>query len=396
MNKNIKRIISLALVLGILNVLSPAINLNFMDTKAYANTTDGVTNIRLKASGGNSLSLYSDNDYDDTVSEVKEPGTYYAKTSLSKVQVDVSGVDSDNVRIFDGTSSSTRGTREGGGISLSDTTTIVVRIYNQNPGAVKYSDKENIASEYRIKVKYLGSSDSENDNVYLKDITVSYGDINFSKTTYNYNVNVPDDINEITIGARPDSDSNEYDNYKVKIDGTKVDEDDKYKEKVSLNKGNNKIEIYVEDDSDNSRTYTLNVFRGTDTGNAISNSNQAANNIKGSWVQTNGKWQYNDESGNIVKNKWVQNYYVDAEGNRATDLLNVDGLWYYFGQDGIKKIGWQKINGIWHHFDEQGIMQIGWMKDVDGKYYYLNSNGAMASNTTIGGYKLGADGVWIE
>lgn len=396
MNKNIKRIISLALVLGILNVLSPAINLNFMDTKAYANTTDGVTNIRLKASGGNSLSLYSDNDYDNTVSEVKEPGTYYAKTSLSKVQVDVSGVDSDNVRIFDGTSSSTRGTREGGGISLSDTTTIVVRIYSQNPGAVKYSDKDNIASEYRIKVKYLGSSDSENDNVYLKDITVSYGDINFSKTTYNYNVNVPDDINEITIGARPDSDSNEYDNYKVKIDGTKVDEDDKYKEKVSLNKGNNKIEIYVEDDSDNSRTYTLNVFRGTDTGNAISNSNQAANNIKGSWVQTNGKWQYNDESGNIVKNKWVQNYYVDAEGNRATDLLNVDGLWYYFGQDGIKKIGWQKINGIWHHFDEQGIMQIGWMKDVDGKYYYLNSNGAMASNTTIGGYKLGTDGAWIE
>ncbi|AGF59184.1 glucan-binding YG repeat protein [Clostridium saccharoperbutylacetonicum] len=396
MNKNIKKIISLALILGILNVLSPAINLNFMDTKAYANTTDGVTNIRLKASGGNSLSLYSDNDYDDTVSEVKEPGTYYAKTSLSKVQVDVSGVDSDNVRIFDGTSSSTRGTREGGGISLSDTTTIVVRIYSQNPGAVKYSDKDNIASEYRIKVKYLGSSDSENDNVYLKDITVSYGDVNFSKTTYNYNVNVPDDINEITIGARPDSDSNEYDNYKVKIDGTKVDEDDKYKEKVSLNKGNNKIEIYVEDDSDNSRTYTLNVFRGTNTGIAISNNNQADNNIKGSWVQTNGKWQYNDESGNIVKNKWVQNYYVDAEGNRATDLLNVDGLWYYFGQDGIKKIGWQKINGIWHHFDEQGIMQIGWMKDIDGKYYYLNSNGAMASNTTIGGYKLGADGAWTE
>jgi hypothetical protein len=34
--------------------------------------------------------------------------------------------------------------------------------------------------------------------------------------------------------------------------------------------------------------------------------------------------------------------------------------------------------------------------DVDGRYYYLYSNGSMAYNTTIGGYKLGLNGAWIR
>lgn len=41
-------------------------------------------------------------------------------------------------------------------------------------------------------------------------------------------------------------------------------------------------------------------------------------------------------------------------------------------------------------------MQTGWIKDFNGKYYYLNSNGAMAYSTIVDGYKLGANGARIK
>ena len=36
-------------------------------------------------------------------------------------------------------------------------------------------------------------------------------------------------------------------------------------------------------------------------------------------------------------------------------------------------------------------MKTGWLHDTDGNWYYLQSNGAMAKNTTIDGYRLGSD-----
>jgi hypothetical protein len=34
-------------------------------------------------------------------------------------------------------------------------------------------------------------------------------------------------------------------------------------------------------------------------------------------------------------------------------------------------------------------------RQIDGKWYYFNTNGYMASNITIGGYYLGSDGAWV-
>ena len=74
----------------------------------------------------------------------------------------------------------------------------------------------------------------------------------------------------------------------------------------------------------------------------------------------------------------------------------VDGKWYYFTQSGAMATGWVLVNNVWYYLEESGAMATGW-KVVKGNWYYLDpANGAMAANTTVDGYKLGADGAWIK
>ena len=56
--------------------------------------------------------------------------------------------------------------------------------------------------------------------------------------------------------------------------------------------------------------------------------------------------------------------------------------------------GWQKINGKWYYLDPNFGMLPGWGKLVK-KVYYFYSDGSMAANTTIDGFRLGKDGTWI-
>lgn len=54
--------------------------------------------------------------------------------------------------------------------------------------------------------------------------------------------------------------------------------------------------------------------------------------------------------------------------------------------------GWSYVNQIWG-YSENGKWVNGW-KQIDGEWYYF-LNGSMAKNTTIDGYNLNDDGVWI-
>ena len=120
------------------------------------------------------------------------------------------------------------------------------------------------------------------------------------------------------------------------------------------------------------------------------------------WVTVNGKWQYNDASGNPIKNTWFydrgygQTYYLDAQGNMVTGWLYKDSQWYYLDNSGAKRTGWQLVSGEWYYLDSAGVMKTGWLKDLDGKWYYLKESGKMARNETINGYKLGSNGAWIK
>lgn len=412
MNKNIKKIVAIALAIGTVSAITPATNINLLTTKAYAsdeNDQNYLDTLNLYNEDGDSIRLYEDTDYKNRIDEdeVEDGEVYYAKTSSDTINIDIDGPSDKYVRVFRGTSSSTKGKEVGDDIKLdsgSSTTTFIVKVFGEEPDtSVRYEDCDDydVLSTYKIKVKYTdngtedGHSDSEDyDNIYLDRLSVDGKMINLSKSEIKYTLDVDSDVDEVSIKATP-----EDDDYYVTIDGEDVDEDDKYKTDVDLDKGENEFKIELEDDDDY-RTYTLVINRGgtssevdAETGDDTDND---VSNVKNKWVQVYGRWQYKDATGNSVKNTWMQNYFLQSDGNMATGWLSNNGSWYYLGNDGAKKTGWQSVGGTWYYLDSQGKMQTGWMRDMNGKYYYLNSNGSMAYNTTVGGYRLGANGAWLS
>lgn len=120
--------------------------------------------------------------------------------------------------------------------------------------------------------------------------------------------------------------------------------------------------------------------------------------MKTGWLQSNGVWFFLDGNGvmktgwNQVKGTW---YYFDGNGAMKTGWVQSASSWYFLDGSGAMKTGWLKYAGAWYFFDSNGAMKKGWVS-TGGKWYYLYSSGVMATNTTIGGYKLGTDGALIN
>lgn len=55
---------------------------------------------------------------------------------------------------------------------------------------------------------------------------------------------------------------------------------------------------------------------------------------------------------------------------------------------------WKTDSKGWWYADGSS-WSVGW-KQIDSKWYYFNSDGYMAHNTTVDGYKLGLDGAWMQ
>jgi len=391
MNKNVKRIVAIALAVGTVSAVAPATNVNLLTTRAYAstdNSNDTFDSLKLETSDGNSIKFYEDDSYDSDnkvdSSDVEADTDYYAKTSSNTVNVTISGVSSKYVRVFkkdgyDDISDSTKGKKISSDITLSSgKNTLVVRIYDEEPDDnIRYDDDSDKSNDYTIYVKCTGdgssdssssdSSSDNNDDIYLKSLSINGDSVSLSNSQTSYTYNVASNVDSVPIKAKPeDSD------YTVTIDGDDVDDSDNYKKDVDLNKGENDIKVNITDSDDNERDYTLKITRSDSSSTTGSTSTSGttpstATNIStttikpNQWVQVNGGWQYNDSTGNPIKSAW----FLDR---------NL-GKWYYLGADGMMQTGWI-FNG--------------------GKYYYLNSDGSMATNTTIAGYKIGSDGAWIR
>lgn len=106
--------------------------------------------------------------------------------------------------------------------------------------------------------------------------------------------------------------------------------------------------------------------------------NTTANETKAGWVSNNGTWSY-----------------INADGSKFKGWFGSDQTWYYLDENGIMVTGWKLVNGQWYYLDTvSGLMKTGWFND-NGKWYYFDASGAMQKNTSIGGYKLDANGVWV-
>ena len=67
MNKNVKRIVAMALAIGTVSAVSPATNVNLLTTKAYASSDDADTldSLKLLDEDGDNIDLYEDDEYDN-------------------------------------------------------------------------------------------------------------------------------------------------------------------------------------------------------------------------------------------------------------------------------------------------------------------------------------------
>lgn len=97
------------------------------------------------------------------------------------------------------------------------------------------------------------------------------------------------------------------------------------------------------------------------------------------WELINGLWYYFDENG-IMQTGWkrVNNiwYYLDNSGAMQRGWKKISNIWYYFDGSGSMKTGWQYINSKWYYLDSTGAMKTGWQY-IKNTWYYLDSDGSM-------------------
>lgn len=262
----------------------------------------------------------------------------------------------------------------------------------KNEIKVKVTDNKDNQRTYTLNIT-RGSASSNQDDVYLNDLTISEGELKFSQEDVNYKVELDESVKEITIGAEPEDDQ-----YLVTINDKPVKSSDDYEKKISLSKGENTVKVIVEDEvNDKKKTYTLTINRGKAEDTKNTDDSTA---VKEGWVQTSEGWKYNDENGKVIKSSWLFDKqakvycYLDENGLRKTGWVKDKEKWYLLDNRGAMLTGWQELDGKKYYLDSQsGEMKIGWYKEVIMEND-TNSNGEKTANTsaTENWYYLNSDG----
>lgn len=424
MNGNVKRILKLVLfICGVIVIGNGSFTNNKIKVYAaeykYTDAKDGqLTSLKIESSSGEDLILCDDYDGDST--ELTDITSYYVRLKGSekgiKISATVQGKDY-VVKLFESDRKNATGHEVGEELDIANgKSTIYIRTFTSKEAYERAQDKDNVTSSdklYKINIKKLQSDDGQ-DEIYLDKLTLDGGNIplNFDCLQNNYSVSVDENVDTIEVKAVPEDTS-----YNVKLNDNKLKEEDKYKKSVRLNKGENTFKIRVEDNDLKERVYTVKIYRGiavqsnstlvsdnklnenTDKSNQQNNVVQSGGKKINQWIQSNGAWNYNDATGNPIKNKWYSEgnsiYFFKEDGSLAMGWFMKDGHWYYSNELGVRQTGWKNINSEWYYLNSDGIMKTGWFKDSDGKWYYLNAFGAMVRNTTIDGYRISDSGVMI-
>ncbi|EKQ51794.1 MULTISPECIES: putative cell wall binding protein [unclassified Clostridium] len=119
---------------------------------------------------------------------------------------------------------------------------------------------------------------------------------------------------------------------------------------------------------------------------------------------------YAKEDGTLASNEWIKDegnvwYYYGADFKSVKGYQTINGNKYYFSKYGTLFIGWKAkalVEGTktnykdktLYYFGEDGAIKEGWI-NYNGKWYYIYSDGLMATDTTIDGYYVNKNGVWV-
>ena len=412
MNKKIRGLIAFSLVTA--NMLFTGGSNSFFATAAYASSDDAdeIYELDIEDSDGNSIDLYSDDDYEDEVDDDLDEGdTYYAESDTSKISIDTDDVDDDYVRIFANDSEYELGDK----IKLKDgTNTIKIRVYED-----EYDEDDSYSSsdynQYTLKVEYDGDDDDDSEELTELDLENSDGDTLDLYYDSDYEDEVDDDLDEDETYYA------ESDTSKITINNDDVDDDyvriiydsDVYElgDSIKLKDGTNTIKVrvydeeYDEDETYSSSDYTQFTLKVKYDGDSEEDSDDASSDDE----------DLRDTSVNSADTSLNESSITQtittaptADTIQSTDYVTstasvsnngwkyINNSWYYYYSDGTMASGWILSGDSWYYLDSTGKMLTGWFKDQDGSWYYLYESGAMAADTTIDGYKVGPSGAWIK
>ena len=114
------------------------------------------------------------------------------------------------------------------------------------------------------------------------------------------------------------------------------------------------------------------------------------------WIynEQEGTWYYLSETGEVVKNAWVGDYYLGQDGKMLSNQWLYDSFykgWYYLTKSGA----YANATRVGDYY----LKQYGKMADAEWIYdpnyqswYYLNNGGSYARSQWKGNYYLNADG----
>lgn len=123
--------------------------------------------------------------------------------------------------------------------------------------------------------------------------------------------------------------------------------------------------------------------------------------IKGWYKDSSGTYHLAYKNGHAVSGWYLENgkyYYLDEYCNMYEGgAYSIDDKSYYFDEDGVLRIGWFKDE--WdndRYSDKDGVLHTGWVKY--GKDYYYIDEGYMCKYTWVcdGNYYVGGDGKMIK
>ena len=129
--------------------------------------------------------------------------------------------------------------------------------------------------------------------------------------------------------------------------------------------------------------------------------NQTVTPAQNGWVKEGSVWYYYKNGVKQVDWQFVDNvwYYLGTDGVMQTGWITYNGSTYYLRPwGGMMANGWYLINGKWYYFQSWGgTAKSRWIYGLDKKWYYVDANGVMLTNTrTPDGYYVDANGVWMQ